>query len=266
MLAQTVVALFILLAMALPIAVVLGVLALFIDVGLSSFPLHLAMGEIVWQHSTESLLVAVPLFIMMGEIMLRAGIAGRMYGAVAQWLSWLPGGLMHANIGACALFAATSGSSVATTATIGVAAMPEIDKHGYNERLFLGSLAAGGTLGILIPPSMNMIIYGLLTSTSVPQLFLAGVAPGIALTGLYMLVVLVCCLIRPEWGGRTERADWSSRLAGLRHLGQPAEELADRRAGGGEQEGVGHCSGPREGWCDDRHYTAWGPPAGILGP
>ena len=92
-----------------------------------------------------------------------------MYEALANWLSWLPGGLMHSNIAACALFAATSGSSVATAATVGTVALPQARRYGYNERLFLGTLAAGGTLGILIPPSINMIIYAVLTNTSMPQ-------------------------------------------------------------------------------------------------
>ncbi|MYZ49567.1 TRAP transporter large permease [Propylenella binzhouense] len=221
MLLKTTLALFVLLAMALPIAAVLGVLALFIDIGLSRYPLNVALGDIAWQHSTDFTLVAVPLFILMGEIMLHAGISTRMYAGVARWLSWLPGGLMHANIGACAIFAATSGSSVATAATIGVAAMPEIDRRGYNERLFLGSLAAGGTLGILIPPSMNMIIYGLLTSTSVPRLFIAGILPGIILTLFYMGVVLICCLVRPDWAGQKEESTWAARFAALRDLLQP---------------------------------------------
>ncbi|NUN95620.1 MAG: TRAP transporter large permease subunit, partial [Candidatus Omnitrophica bacterium] len=117
---------------------------------------------------------------LLGEILLRAGVAERMYEAMVKWLSWIPGGLMHSNIGACAVFAATSGSSVATAATVGTVALPLVEKHGYDERLFLGTLAAGGTLGILIPPSINMIIYAVLTDTSIPQLYLAGIVPGLA--------------------------------------------------------------------------------------
>ena len=101
------------------------------------------LGDFVWEQSIEYILVAIPMFILLGEIMLRAGIALRMYNAVIQWLSWLPGGLMHANIGSCAIFAASSGSSVATAATVGTVAYPEIEKRNYNERLFLGSLALG---------------------------------------------------------------------------------------------------------------------------
>jgi C4-dicarboxylate transporter DctM subunit len=136
-----------------------------------------AVGNIYWEKSIDFLLLSAPLFIMLGEIMLRAGIARKMYNAVAQWLTWLPGGLMHANIATSALFAATSGSSVATTATIGVAAYPEIERHKYNEPLFMGSIAAGGTLGILIPPSVGLILFGILTETSIPELYLAGFLP-----------------------------------------------------------------------------------------
>jgi tripartite ATP-independent transporter DctM subunit len=184
-------------------------------------PLTRAMGEIVWSSNNEFLLVAIPLFILLGEILLRAGFAEKMYGAMSLWLSWLPGGLMHANIGASTLFAATSGSSVATAATIGTVAIPQIKRYGYNEPLFLGSLAAGGTLGILIPPSINMVIYGVITNTSVPKLYLAGFIPGFLLAGMFMTTILVACLMRREWGGRQITATWGERLAGLVHLLPP---------------------------------------------
>ena len=181
----------------------------------------LMLGDFVWEQSVEYLLVAIPMFILLGEIMLRAGIAVRMYNAVAQWLSWLPGGLMHANIGSSAIFAATSGSSVATAATVGTVAYPEIEKRNYNESLFLGSIAAGGTLGILIPPSINLIIYGLLTNTSVPELYLAGIFPGLALALLFMAVVVVACLWKPHWGGVKVKTDWASRIRVLPDLLPP---------------------------------------------
>ena len=117
----------------------MGVLGLALNQFYASMPLHRAMGEIIWNASSEYILIAIPLFVMLGEILLRSGIAERVYNGIAQWLSWLPGGLMHANIGACAMFAATSGSSVATAATIGTVAIPEIKKHDYNEPLFLGT-------------------------------------------------------------------------------------------------------------------------------
>ena len=151
----------------------------------------------------------------MGELLMRSGIAERMYAAMIQWLSWLPGGLMPANIGFCTMFAATSGSSVATAATIGTVAIPEIAKRGYNERLFLGTIAAGGTLGILIPPSVNLILYGALTNTSIPQLYLAGFLPGFMLSLLFVLTVSCQCLLHPLWGGKKVATDWKGRIRTL---------------------------------------------------
>lgn len=210
-----------LLALSVPVAAALGVLGLFLEWKYSIMPLHLALGEIVWQNAIEYVLVAIPLFIMLGEILLRAGIAERMYTAMVQWLSWLPGGTMHSNIGSCAIFAASSGSSVATAATVGTVAYPEVARRGYNEPLFLGTLAAGGTLGILIPPSINLIIYGLLTDTSVPQLYLAGFIPGVVLASLFMLTVLIAVLIKPAWGGSAVETSWDMRWASLPHLLPP---------------------------------------------
>jgi len=184
MLSTAVSILLFLIAFSVPIAAVLGVLALALAEFFSPMPIYMALGDVAWENGIEFLLIAVPLFILMGEILLRAGIAERMYAALSHWLSWLPGGLMHSNIGACTLFAATSGSSIATAATIGTVALPQMTKGRYNKRLFLGTLAAGGTLGILIPPSINLIIYGMLTETSVPKLYLAGFVPG---------ALLACC-------------------------------------------------------------------------
>ena len=210
-----------LVAAAVPVAAVLGILSLTLDEIFMRGRRSLMLGDFVWEQSVEYLLVAIPMFILLGEIMLRAGIAVRMYNAVAQWLSWLPGGLMHANIGSSAIFAATSGSSVATAATVGTVAYPEIEKRNYNESLFLGSIAAGGTLGILIPPSINLIIYGLLTNTSVPELYLAGIFPGLALALLFMAVVVVACLWKPHWGGVKVETDWASRIRVLPDLLPP---------------------------------------------
>lgn len=213
--------LFLLIALGLPIAAVLGWLAVLLDWLLTPFPLQRAFGEIAWSHSIEFTLIAIPMFIMMGEILLRSGIADRMYAGVSAWLGWLPGGLMHANIGASALFAATSGSSVATAATIGTTAMPQVDRHGYSERLFLGSLAAGGTLGILIPPSINMIIYGFLTDTSVPRLFMAGLVPGIVLAAIFSMTILVLCILRPSLDGDRSPPTARALLHSLSDLAPP---------------------------------------------
>lgn len=213
--------LFVLIGISIPVGAALGVVGLILDPLYSMLPLTRAMGELAWGTSNEFLLVAIPLFIMLGEILLRSGLAERMYNAMSLWLSWLPGGLMHANIGASTLFSATSGSSVATAATVGTVALPQIEKHKYNAPLFLGSLAAGGTLGILIPPSINLVIYGVLTNTSVPKLYLAGIIPGLAVALLFMVIIVIACLIKPEWGGTKISSTWKARFASLTHLIPP---------------------------------------------
>ena len=221
MIATSLTLLLVLIGVSIPVGAALGVLGLILDPLYSFLPLSRAMGEVAWGTSNEFLLVAVPLFIMLGEILLRSGLAERMYNAMSLWLSWLPGGLMHANIGASALFAATSGSSVATAATVGTVALPQIKKQNYNEPLFLGSLAAGGTLGILIPPSINLVIYGVLTNTSVPKLYLAGIVPGLGMALLFMAVIALACMVKPAWGGKKISASWSARLTSLVHLIPP---------------------------------------------
>lgn len=210
-----------LMALSIPVAATLGLLGLSLDYLYSFLPLRLAIGEITWNVTTDFILFSIPLFVLLGEILLRSGVAERMYGAMTQWLSWLPGGLMHSNIGACSLFAAVSGSSVATAATIGTVAVGEIDRHGYDENLYLGTIAAGGTLGILIPPSIPMIVYGALTDTSIPKLYLAGFLPGFVLAALFMLTVIIACSFRPHWGGRKIASSWGARLRTLPDLVPP---------------------------------------------
>jgi C4-dicarboxylate transporter DctM subunit len=221
MLATTLLLLLGLLAISVPVAAVMGVLGLALNDMFAFMPLQRAMGEILWNASSEYILIAIPLFVMLGEILLRAGIAERVYNAAAQWLSWLPGGLMHANIGTSAMFAATSGSSVATAATISTVAIPQIRQRGYDEKLFLGSIAAGGTLGILIPPSINFILYGLLTNSSVPRLYLAGFIPGFLLAALFMAIILLFCLLDRRRGGTPIETSWANRLKVLPDLLPP---------------------------------------------
>jgi C4-dicarboxylate transporter DctM subunit len=221
MVAWIIAILMVLVVASVPVAAVLGVLTISLDEMFMDGRLSLAIGEFVWDKSKEFVLVAIPMFILLGEIILRAGIAQRMYAAVVQWVSWLPGGLMHANIGSCSIFAATSGSSVATAATVGTVALPEMSKRAYNERLFLGSLAAGGTLGILIPPSINLIIYGLITDTSVPELYLAGIIPGATLALAFMALIALACLWRPSWGGEKVETSWAERIKVLPDLLPP---------------------------------------------
>ncbi len=210
-----------LMALAIPVAASMGFVGLVLGHFYSFLPVSKVAGEIAWTSSNEFLLVSLPLFVLLGELLLRSGLAERMYESLARWLSWLPGGLMHSNIAACALFSATSGSSVATAATVATVALPQAKRFGYNERLFLGSLAAGGTLGILIPPSINMIVYAVLTNTSVPKLYLAGIVPGLLLALGFMVVIAVACLMRPGWGGQRVRATLASCIAGLVHLVPP---------------------------------------------
>lgn len=221
MLSTSLLLLIALLAIGLPVAGVLGILGFALDSGYSAMPLTRALGEVAWSSSNGFLLMSIPLFILLGEILLRSGIADRMYDAMSTWLAWLPGGLMHSNIGSCALFAATCGSSAATAATVATVALPQMKKYGYNEKLFLGSLASGGTLGILIPPSINMIIYGALTDTSVPKLYLAGIVPGVLLALLFMAAIFVICLIQPSYGGIRLHPNWSERIATLKDFAPP---------------------------------------------
>lgn len=207
-----------LLVLSIPVAAVLAVLGLALGWWFSPLPLQRAIGEVSWGTSTDFLLVAIPLFVLLGEILLRAGIAERMYSALDKWLSWLPGGLMHANIATSAMFSATSGSSVATAATISTVALPQARRYGYGEGLFAGSIAAGGTLGILIPPSINLLVYGFLANTSIPRLFIAGIVPGLLLAFFFMVIIAVACMIKPSLGSDRRGATWGERLRSLVHL------------------------------------------------
>lgn len=210
-----------LLALSVSVTAALGVLSFSLAIFFTPIPLDRMLGDVAWQSMASETLVAIPFFVLLGEVLVRSGVAERMYAALVEWLSWLPGGTMHANIGACALFAATSGSSVATAATIGTVSIPEIKRQGYGERLFLGSLAAGGTLGILIPPSIIFIIYGVLTETSIPRLYLAGMIPGVTLALLFMITIAAICLWRPSMGGKPLATNWSRRISLLPDLVPP---------------------------------------------
>jgi len=207
--------------LSLPVASALGILAFSLSEFFAFFPLDKAIGEVSWTASTEFVLVAVPMFILMGELLLRSGMAEDMYRALDTWVGGVPGGLMHTNIAACAFFAATSGSSVATAATVGTVSLPNLKRYRYNEPLFLGTIAAGGTLGILIPPSINMILYAVLAEESVSELYLAAFTPGIVLALLFSMLVLVACLMRPHWGGERRRSSWGDRLGTLPALVPP---------------------------------------------
>lgn len=196
--------LIVLMSLGLHVAFVMFILSLVGAVVYLGLPAALEYGTQYWSANNNFVLVSVPLFILLGELLVRGGFTDKMYRSLSDWLAPLPGGLLHSNIGASALFAAVSGSSVATAATIGTVALPAFRQRGYNARLVLGTIAAGATLGILIPPSINMIIYGAMTNTSVGKLYAAGVVPGLLLTALFMLVVMVACLWKPSYAGAKE--------------------------------------------------------------
>ncbi|HRP96476.1 MAG TPA: TRAP transporter large permease [Rhodocyclaceae bacterium] len=185
-------------------------------------PTLMMFGNQMWSILDDFVLTAIPMFILLGEILVRSGITDRMYAALSDWLQRWPGGLLHTNIGACGMFSAVSGSSVATAATIGTVALPSMKGHGYSERLALGTIAAGATLGILIPPSINMIIYGSMSNTSIGRLFLAAIVPGLLLIALFMIFVAVVCALRPSLGGDAlAPVPMKERLARLKDLLPP---------------------------------------------
>lgn len=209
------------LLLSVPVAAVMTITGVVGGAALYGMPLVNSMGSVVWGVLNDSLMTAIPLFILLGEILLRSGIADRMYEALSLWLGRLPGGLLHSNIGASALFSATSGSSVATAATVATVSLPALDKRGYAVRRSLGTLAAGGTLGILIPPSVNLLIYGSLAGESVARLFVAGILPGILLTSLFSLYIAIEAKLFPAGEQSFGAVDWSARFASLKHLVGP---------------------------------------------
>src|SRR5215813_403147 len=151
-----------------------------------------------WGSSASWTLAALPLFVWMGEILYRTKLSEEMFEGLSPWLGWLPGRLMHVNILGCAVFGTVSGSSAATCATIAKVALPELKKRGYDEKTCLGSLAAAGTLGILLPPSIIMVVYAVAAEVSIIKVFLAGCIPGVVLTALFSGYVIVWALLNPE--------------------------------------------------------------------
>ncbi len=175
-----------------------------------------------WSAMEDYTLLAIPLCILLGEILVRSGSTDRLYRSLSDWLNPLPGGLLHTNIGASAIFSAVSGSSVATAATVATVALPSFRKRNYDDRLVLGSIAAGASLGNLIPPGIALIVYGALTNTSVGQLYAAAVIPGVVMTLLFMLTIILLALAKPEWVRQKEVLDpLMERLARLVDLLPP---------------------------------------------
>jgi C4-dicarboxylate transporter DctM subunit len=180
------------------ISVGLGLVGLLAMVLVTDVPIGQVLATTVWSSASSWTLAALPLFIWMGEILFRTRLSEQMFQGLSPWLQWLPGRLIHTNIIGCGIFAAVSGSSAATVATIGKISLPELQKRGYNEKLSLGTLAGSGTLGLLIPPSIPMVVYAVTANVSVLQVFLGGFLPGLLVMALYMGYVIIWSLLNPD--------------------------------------------------------------------
>ena len=167
-------------------------------------PVGDSMALTIWGSTSSWTLTALPLFLWMGEILFRSKLSSDMFKGLAPWLNKLPGRLLHTNVIGCTIFAAVSGSSAATCATIGKITLPELKKRGYPEDISIGTLAGAGTLGLLIPPSIIMIVYGVAANVSIAKLFIAGVIPGILLAMLFSGYIIVWALMNP---GKVPKAD-----------------------------------------------------------
>lgn len=187
----------VLLVIGLPIGLVLGATGLF-WLAVKNTALLGGAARAVMNLSTSDVLLSLPLFILMGLIVQKSNVARRFYSAVALWLRGLPGGLLHTNIAVCSMFSAISGSSVATAATVGSTAIPTLLDLRYDKRLMTGSLAAGGTLGILIPPSIPLIVYGATVQESIGQLFIAATMPALMMIGLFTIYILIRAILNPN--------------------------------------------------------------------
>jgi len=162
--------------------------------------------DAIWSVFNSFTLSAVPLFILLGEILLRSGVSSRAYTAFAPVFRRVPGGLLHTNIAVCTLFGAVSGSSLSTAAAVGSVAYPEMTRRGYDKDMIVGSLAGGGTLGLLIPPSLSFLIFGALTETSIGRLFMAGILPGLMIGAMFMAYIFVKSLRNPHLAPHDARA------------------------------------------------------------
>lgn len=197
------------------VAVALGFIAYILMFLFSDRPIFEMTGLVAWKVNYDVVLVAIPLFILMGQLLMRSGMTERLYRSLSNWLNPLPGGLLHSNIAASAVFASVSGSSLATAATIGTIALPSFKTRKYNESLVLGSIAGGGTLGILIPPSVTMIVYGVLAEESIGRLYLGGIVPGILMTITFLVMLAIVSTVQPKFAPREQAAPWKERFAGL---------------------------------------------------
>ena len=212
-------ALFFLLALRMYIGLAMLVTGFFGYCLMMGIPAGLGLLNLVpYSAGSSYTLTVIPLFVLMGQFAYISGISGDIYKAVYSWIGNYAGGLSMATVLGCAGFAAVSGSSLATAATMGTVAIPEMKKYGYDSRLATGCVAAGGTLGILIPPSLGFMIYGILTEQSIGKLFMAGILPGIILSAFFMLTIFIQCRIKPSIGPPAERISLRERLASLKGI------------------------------------------------
>jgi len=177
------------------------------------------LGLVTYQTASNYTLTVIPLFILMGQFAGHSRMGADLYQGIYRWIGFLPGGLAMATVAACAGFAAVSGSSLATAATMGMVALPEMKRFGYDDRLATGSVAAGGTLGILIPPSTVMVIYGILTEQPIGTLFVAGILPGLLLSGLFLITIYILTMRNPELGPPGPRFSLRERIGALQSMG-----------------------------------------------
>lgn len=185
-----------------------------------SLPVEKLLAQLTFNVTTTPELISLPLFILMAEILFHSKLSNSLFSGLAPWTNRLPGRLLHVNVLGCTMFAAVSGSSAATTATVGRITLSELFKRGYSKDLAMGSLAGAGTLGLLIPPSIVLIIYGVLAEASILKLFIAGIIPGLTLAFGYMLYLGVRASITPgATPERDEEVSWAQKMYGLRHLG-----------------------------------------------
>lgn len=198
--------------------VALGVAAVACLALLTHFPVVNGLASVAVSSLDGFVFTALPMFILMGEIMFRSGASDQLYSGLVPWVARVPGRLLHSNVLACTIFAAVSGSSAATAATIGSIAIPELKRRGYDEGAVIGSLCGAGTLGLLIPPSLAMIVYGGIVGESIGQLFIAGIIPGLVLAALFMAYITAAALLRPDIAPAAETYGWGERWAGLAKL------------------------------------------------
>lgn len=185
----------------------------------TSQPIGDPMALVIWDHASNWTLTALPLFIWMGEVLLRTHVTKTMFSGLAPWVNALPGRLLHVNTIGCAIFAAACGSSAATCATIGKLTIPELRSRGYPDNIVVGSLAGPATLGLLIPPSITMIIYGVSAEVSIAKLFVAGIIPGVLLAGLFMFYTMIWSLLHPAAvPAYPVKMPFWSRVVEARHL------------------------------------------------